>query len=335
MLAPLPAFAATHNNPGETTANEIARTVNAVAPRTGTSKRIAANSASGEISAKSKTLNITIPSTTSDPVILSRTTDGHTQRVGLPSSTNKPKAVVAPDKTVTYASVLPSTDIAIQAFNDSVRIETILRDGKAPTEYTYPVDVPAGGNVTIAPDGGVVIEDANGLPHAGFIAPWAKDATGRDVATHYEIRGLNVVQVVEHAGATYPVVADPWIFGDLIENASWVYYSGPDYPWQAGLGATLKVAPTLWARVFSGSYPVGAAGFDELYSKYRGVKLWDFFSIDMNYNGMRDQFICHQQIVALRDPFKATWNLDTWRPDVGYLETVNTRCNPGGPAIFD
>lgn len=50
---------------------------------------------------------------------------------------------------------------------------------------------------------------------------------------------------------------------------------------------------------------------------------------------MKDQYICHQQIVAIRDPLKATWNLDEWRADVGYLATVNAFCNPGGKSIFD
>ena len=52
-------------------------------------------------------------------------------------------------------------------------------------------------------------------------------------------------------------------------------------------------------------------------------------------NGMRDQLICHQQIVAIKDPGKATWNIDEWRPDVGYLQTVNASCNPGGAKWFD
>lgn len=48
-----------------------------------------------------------------------------------------------------------------------------------------------------------------------------------------------------------------------------------------------------------------------------------------------DEYICHQQIVAVRYPNKAAWNLDEWRPNVSYLQTVNARCNPGGSVIWD
>ena len=43
--------------------------------------------------------------------------------------------------------------------------------------------------------------------------PWAKDANGQDVPTHYEIDGTIVTQIVEHKGddVAYPVVADPKI----------------------------------------------------------------------------------------------------------------------------
>jgi len=65
---------------------------------------------------------------------------------------------------------------------------------------------------------------------------------------------------------------------------------------------------------------------DELYSKYKDAGL------NTNLQGMRDQYICHVQIVSVRSSRKPTWNLDEWRPNVGYAQTVNSACNPGGPA---
>jgi hypothetical protein len=40
--------------------------------------------------------------------------------------------------------------------------------------------------------------------------------------------------------------------------------------------------------------------------------------------GMYNQLACH----ALGAPDKATWNLEPWRPDVGFLATVTAACNP-------
>ena len=157
----------------------------------------------------------------------------------------------------------------------------------------------------------------------GFAAPWAKDSAGAAVPTHYEIRSNAVVQVIGHKSGkyNYPVVADPWLGINLIDHATWVYYSG--YGW------TFQVTPTWWARAYAGSYLVGSAGWDELYARYRNAGL------NTNLNGMRDQYICHEVIVAIVSPNKATWNIDEWRPDVGWIQTVNASCNPGGPVWFD
>lgn len=120
---------------------------------------------------------------------------------------------------------------------------------------------------------------------------------------------------------TYPVVADPYFGYDLIQSARWV--------WHSGAGWTFEVTPTGWARWNAGGYLPGVYGWNELYSKYR------YRGLNTNLNGMRDQYICHRQIVALRAPNKPTWNLDEWRPDVGYWQTLNTSCNPGGAKWFD
>lgn len=47
--------------------------------------------------------------------------------------------------------------------------------------------------------------------------------------------------------------------------------------------------------------------------------------------GMWDQFRCHWDWARLVAPDKPTWNLEPWRPPVGYDATVEAACNPGGP----
>lgn len=54
-------------------------------------------------------------------------------------------------------------------------------------------------------------------------------------------------------------------------------------------------------------------------------------SPDADTPGMRDQFICHWEWARLVAPDKPSWNLEPWRPAVGYQATVNAMCNPGGP----
>jgi hypothetical protein len=64
---------------------------------------------------------------------------------------------------------------------------------------------------------------APGIDHpVSTVAPaWATDAEGRPVPTHFEVRGSALVQVVNHRGASYPVVADP--------KHTWGYVTGTTY----------------------------------------------------------------------------------------------------------
>lgn len=52
---------------------------------------------------------------------------------------------------------------------------------------------------------------------------------------------------------------------------------------------------------------------------------------DADSPGMHDQFRCHWEFARVVAPDKPSWNLEPWRPAVGYARTVAARCNPGGP----
>jgi hypothetical protein len=49
---------------------------------------------------------------------------------------------------------------------------------------------------------------------------------------------------------------------------------------------------------------------------------------DADQPNMRDQFRCHVEFARIAEPDKPSWNLELWRPDVGYLATVLAQCNP-------
>lgn len=74
--------------------------------------------------------------------------------------------------------------------------------------------------------GGITILDSRNRT-LGVVAPaWARDATGREVPTKYEVNGLLVTQVVSHRNRAlaYPITADPavrhwWGFGFRFNNA--------------------------------------------------------------------------------------------------------------------
>jgi hypothetical protein len=63
----------------------------------------------------------------------------------------------------------------------------------------------------------------SGTPVGYFDRPWALAANGLPIPTSYRIEGSTIVQVVEHLGAEYPVVADPhwtwgWVTGTVYLN---------------------------------------------------------------------------------------------------------------------
>ncbi|MCK2035771.1 hypothetical protein KZC51_06440 [Microbacterium sp. SSW1-49] len=93
----------------------------------------------------------------------------------------------------------------------SVTINTVLMNASAPDSFAYPVNVPAGGSVALTESGGVRIADASGTAIGFLETPWAKDATGKDVPTYFEVAGNTVTQNVDLSDPTiqFPVVADP------------------------------------------------------------------------------------------------------------------------------
>jgi Protein of unknown function (DUF2599) len=100
----------------------------------------------------------------------------------------------------------------------------------------------------------------------------------------------------------------------FIDHAEWT----PNPP----VGPTLQVFPTKIARLSAGQPIAAELGWIELLAKYSSKGL------NFNLESMRDQYICHQVAVALTAPYKATWNLDSKRPNVGLKAMIAAKCNP-------
>jgi hypothetical protein len=239
--------------------------------------------------------------------------------VGLPSEVASSDVVVASDGMATYTAADGGVSVGVRAFDDSVQLSAVLTSAKSGNALGFAITPPAGSHMVVQTDGSVLFVEASGASASGGIAaPWAKDANGAVLATYYSLNGNTLIQhVAVSATTTYPVVADPWLFINLIDHATW-HYTSP-YGW------TFQVYPTLWARANAGSTAVGYADWDELYARYKNAGL------NTNLSGMRDQLVCHEIVVAIVQPTKASWNIDEWRPSVGLLSTINAKCNPGNP----
>ena len=135
--------------------------------------------------------------------------------VGLPGATSAKDAVPVDIGTISYDHANPDVVLAAEApLAGGVRALIIIDGTQAPTEYAFPIELPPGASLEPSADGSIDIVDQFGSTVAFVAPPWAIDATGRPLATSFEVRGNTIVQHVDHRDATYPVVADPWVQGD-------------------------------------------------------------------------------------------------------------------------
>lgn len=147
------------------------------------------------------------------------TEDSNRFSIPLPNETSITSAEVMDDGTVVYPSAHGGgVTVLVQTLEtDSVRVQTVVEAPTAAAEFSYEFEgelVPA-----IDQDGTVAIIDTSDSERARILVvddPWAFDAEGHQVDTHYEVHGQTLVQVIEPDGdAVYPIVADPrWEWRD-------------------------------------------------------------------------------------------------------------------------
>ncbi|WP_324193871.1 DUF2599 domain-containing protein [Nocardia blacklockiae] len=111
--------------------------------------------------------------------------------------------------------------------------------------------------------------------------------------------------------AAGPPTVDPYAGSALIEGSEWS--EDPD-------GRRLRVYPSAAGR--ADTFP---AALDRAWAEVVAAVP------DADSPGMYDQFKCHWEWARLVAPDKPSWNLEPWRPALGYQGTVSARCNPGGP----
>lgn len=133
--------------------------------------------------------------------------------ITLPS-TGKPLSSTN-DRTI-FRGANSQSSLTLESTDESLRSLIAIDNAFAPERWSFTI----GGDVTklaLLPDGGVIALDSAGGVVAGAPAPWAVDAKGKAIPTHYEIKGTTLTQVVKHrptlktlrTPTAYPVVADP------------------------------------------------------------------------------------------------------------------------------
>ncbi|WP_143465616.1 hypothetical protein [Leifsonia sp. NCR5] len=129
--------------------------------------------------------------------------------ISLPFASSAETATVESKGIVSYDNNNGSTSVPVVTAAGALQINTVITDSAAPSRYSYQLTLPSGGQIVPAGRGYFVV-NAEGDPVTFIAEPWAKDARGVAVPTHYELNDTTLTQVVDHRGtANYPIVADP------------------------------------------------------------------------------------------------------------------------------
>ncbi len=187
--------------------------------------------------------------------------DGATGEIGvdMPVVAGLDDGVVDESGAVVYESDTSPVSLAAQATEDGGLQVLVVIDGPdAPTEYRFDMTVPVGAALLPSTDGGAVVVDADGVVVSVVAPAWAVDAHGQPVPTSYRIEGSTLVQVIDHHGASYPVVADPcWTcWGDIVFTVVGVAATAGALVGCAAVCAVAGAAATVYgtARWVQGNY---------------------------------------------------------------------------------
>lgn len=145
---------------------------------------------------------------------------------------------LAEDSTVTYAVSYPAAG--------STRFTAVFESPAAEApHWTFE----EGTQLLLLDDGSVSVSDGEEFP-GGIDAPWAVDADGRSLPTHYEVSGSTLTQIVDTSGASFPVVADPTVnfYGPYIQVHLNRHESITAVSGYAACAAILSKSPVWFAK---------------------------------------------------------------------------------------
>lgn len=137
--------------------------------------------------------------------------------IGLPQAKSLENPTITASGTALYADENREVDYAVQgvdtdgqaSISSAVRTLILINSAQSPTSYQFPIDMPPGSKPVLGEDGSVSVVNSEGGVLGTFAPPWAVDAAGKTIETRFTVTGSTLTQHVQHADATYPVIADP------------------------------------------------------------------------------------------------------------------------------
>lgn len=185
---------------------------------------------------------ITVPSDPSRGIILDAN-ESEQLRIGLPNADESGPAQVVEPGVASYLGDQSASSVVVADYG--VQMLTTIASPDAPTRYDYQLTLAEGQRLGLTDEGLPAIFGTDGSVDVAVAAPWAQDANGAAVPTHYEITGDALTQVVDHtasANTAYPVTADPiWIAPWVFKCLLGLGLKGPDIVRIAQLGTPAAI----------------------------------------------------------------------------------------------
>lgn len=230
------------------TTDEVAERENiAVAAMRGMPETSVTQQANGSIDVTSAGANLAVPASNADEIAFTldlpaaadeaaaAAKDAPRKRVPIvgvkvAGATPARAVIAASGGLVIYPNTARQADTVVQpTLYGGARLMTVIQGSKAPTSFRFIMSLPPKAQI-VAEGDGFVVRDAADLALIHISKPWAYDAKGSPVPVRYKLQGVTLVMEVQHQGAAYPVVADPYYnFG--MNAAEWNYCQ---WPWNYG-----------------------------------------------------------------------------------------------------
>lgn len=161
--------------------------------------------------------------------VLSLKAIDHNIEMELPLEAKDASGTITDNGTVVYKSTWEDVSVAVQALStedgsnsfDAVRTMVVIENADAPRQYSFNFKLPKGYSLVEDYDykeddfdkydcGAVYILDDNNRIISTIEPAWAKDASGENIPSKYEICGTTLIQHVDFGDREqFPIIADP------------------------------------------------------------------------------------------------------------------------------
>lgn len=215
-----------------------------------------------------------------------------------------------------------SLDLEIERLNDGFKVNTTILSKLSNILPTLEVEMPDNWNLDYARsktgeiiNGSLAFYDDNGNPVASTGLPRAIDANGNEVEAKFTINNNDIILDIDTSNVTYPIETS---YGVYAANSS---RDVTDYFKYCGFNIVREGSLTLGPRYFDeGSVISTTNAWNAVVNLFYKVSMYWTDNLD----GMHDQYWCHANFAKTKNE----WNLEPYRPNVGYNATVAAHCNP-------